>query len=413
MWWQRDGLEQWLNDFVHDALRRRGHNALLSGQAGDALDLIASPGKFGFSSLDMVQLASRYAACLGLDRTGLSDLLLARRSATGWCDVARRSRQIYDQQIGVWSSGSTGSPKPVQHDLNKLQSEAEFFARHLPPFKRVVSTVPSHHIYGFIWSHLLPAEAKVPRIFINPGNTLPASWAQQLEDDDLIIAIPDTWRLLKELDIALPHRFTGISSTAPLDADTAAYFRSRNAQTTLAEIYGSTETAGLGWRTVDNAGFALLPWWHLTQTLQVSSVTSSVSKETHLLQDIIEVDRSGLLHVLGRIDNVVQMAGHNVNLTTLAERISAHADIDAAKAVHELNQGNGRLHYFLALRKEPVNAAHWCMQFSRWLEQNLGDVPPPTSVVIAAGLPRGANNKVVTWDPEHFEPLVGVYRSGF
>ncbi|MBU2099152.1 MAG: AMP-binding protein, partial [Gammaproteobacteria bacterium] len=282
MWWQQGGLEQWLGDFLRDALRRRGINPLLTDPHDDVFDLLADPRKFGFSSLDMVQLASRFAACLGLDRTGLSDLLLARRSAKGWCDVARRSRQINDQDIGFYSSGSTASPKLSHHVLSKLQAEAEFFARALPACKRVVSTVPCHHIYGFIWGILLPSESRVPCVFINTAASLPTSWAQQLNDDDMIVATPDIWQLIKDLDITLPARFVGISSTAPLAADTAAFFRARYPQATLAEIYGSTETAGLGWRVADGRGFTLLPWWQLTQQLQVATVVCTISEETHV-----------------------------------------------------------------------------------------------------------------------------------
>lgn len=154
IWWQREGLlKQWLRDFLRDALRRRGINTLRSDTSLDPFDLLTDPRSAGFSSLDMVQLASRFAVCLGLDKTGLSDLLLARRSAQGWCEVARRSLQINDEHIGFYSSGSTASPVLNRHPLSALSTEAHFFAvtlsqqRHC---RRVVSTVPAHHIYGVI-----------------------------------------------------------------------------------------------------------------------------------------------------------------------------------------------------------------------------------------------------------------------
>lgn len=413
MWWKQSGLEQWLSDFLRDALRRRGINALLSDQHDDPLELLSSPRKFGFSSLDMMQLASQFAASLGVDRTGLSDLLLARRSARGWCDVARRSRQINDQKLGFYSSGSTANPKLSYHPVSKLQAEAEFFVRNLPTCKRVISTVPSHHIYGFIWGILVPYESKAPCAFVDTSTSLPTSWAQQLHDHDMIIATPDTWQMIKDLDIRLPEIFVGISSTAPLPADTADYFRARYPQATFAEIYGSTETAGIGWRISNSTGFSLLPWWQLTQMLQVSTVVSSISDATHVLQDSIRRETDGRFHILGRMDNVIQIAGHNINLDTLAEKICHHPDVDGAKVQFEHLGSGVRLHYFLALTCAPVNPAHWSMEFSRWLEQQLGNSPPPASVVIASELPRGVNNKLVTWDPDRFEPVIGVYRSGF
>lgn len=416
MWWQQQELEQWLRDFLRDALRKRGVNSLLSDPHEDANDLLTDPRKFGFSSLDMVQLASRFAACMGLDRTGLSDLLLARRSANGWCEVARRSRQINDQEMGFFSSGSTGSPQLTRHQLSKLMAEAEFFARTLPACLRVVSTVPSHHIYGFIWGVLVPAQLpaakNAPRVFINTASALPTSWAQQLKNHDMIVATPDTWQLLKDLGIPMPEHFVGISSTAPLPADTAEFFRSNYPNATLAEIYGSTETAGMAWR-INNAGFTLLPWWGLTQTQQATTVYSSISNESHRLQDNIHLNGDGTIQIKGRMDTVVIIAGHNVNLDTLAEKISAHPDVDAAKVQHEQQGEGSRLHYFVAVTHEPDNLVHWCLGFSRWLEQELGDIPAPASIVVAATLPRGLNHKTVTWDPNHYDAVIGVYRSGF
>ncbi|MDP2126828.1 MAG: AMP-binding protein [Pseudohongiella sp.] len=413
MWWQKEGLEQWLRDFLRDALRRRGVNSLLSDQQTDPLDLLSDPRSFGFSSLDMVQLASRFAACMGLDRTGLSDLLLARRSAKGWCDVARRSRQINDQEMGFYSSGSTSGPKLHRHQSGKLLAEAEYFVRALPVFRRTVCVVPSHHIYGFIWGILLPAENKVPCIFIDTDDTLPTSWARQLKDHDMIVAIPDTWQLLMELDIQLPDHFVGISSTAALPAATADFFRSRYPAAIMAEIYGSSETAGLAWRTVSNSGFTLLPWWQLNQLHQQTTAVSSITDEQHLLQDKIEIAADDSITVCGRTDRVIQIAGHNIDLDTLAEELTKHPDVEAAKVLHEPQDNNLRLDYFLALRKEPGNLQHWCLGFSRWLEQNLGDIPAPASVVVADELPRGILSKSVTWNIKQYDAVIGVYRSGF
>lgn len=417
MWWQRDGIEQWLIDFLHDTLQRRGQQIARSAPDDAVLGLISNPGSFGFSAQDMQQLASRFANGLGLDRTGLSTLLLTRQSAQGWCDIARRSRQIYDQQIGLYPLGATDQPKPRQHELNKLRTEAEFFARQLPHFKRIICTVPSHHLYGFVWGQLLPLESKVPCLFINighslnPDQTTSTDWTQQLQEHDLIVASAATWQRLAEMNTRLPEHFVGISSTALLPTATAERLRAQNPAATLVEIYGNTDTAGLAWRSTNDTGFALLPWWQLTQTLQVSSVSSSISNETHLLPDVIEHNRSGQLHIGGRLGNIAQLPGISINLLTLAERIREHADIAAAKVVHEA--GSERLHFFLALPKEPANPAHWCMEFSRWLEQHLGDVPAPTSVVMAAELPASANHPIATWNPDHFDALVGVYRSGF
>lgn len=414
MWWQREGmLEQWLRDFLRDALRRRGVNNLLSEQTVDPFDLLSDPRQLGFSSLDMVQLASRFAACLGLDSTGLSDLLLARRSAQGWCEVARRSLGINDRVVGFYSSGSTASPLLSRHSLDKLNSEARFFAQWLlekQPVQRVVCTVPCHHIYGFIWGMLLPQQIPgVELVWIDTSTRLPTSWASQLREHDLIVATPDSWQLLAQLQIPLPERFTGISSTAPLPAQVAQYVDAQFPHAVLVEIYGSTETAGLGWRSRCHNGFDLLPWWQLQQDGAETVVVCTNSQQRYPLQDRIEQLGDRRIQVRGRQDAVIQIAGHNINLDTLAARLMQHPDISSARVAYR--QQDGHLHYFLAIRSVAGELQHWCSAFSDWLVQTLGDVPPPATIVLSSTLPQNSLGKTVVWDPALYPVLTGIFRT--
>lgn len=425
MWWQHEGiLAQWLRDFLRDALRRRGINALLSDQPIAPEDLLGDPRRFGFASLDMVQLASRFAVCLGLDKTGLSDLLLARRSAPGWCEVARRSLQINDGHIGFYSSGSTASPVLNRHALAALSTEADFFANTLLQriaCRRVVSTVPAHHIYGFIWGVLLPQQraASAPLfsdapVFIDTGTRLPTSWVNELTDNDLIVATPDTWKLLADLRLPLPKTFIGISSTAALPAQVAQYFNAHFPDAMLVEVYGSTETAGLGWRCHHHEAFTLLPWWQLQQQrhgeqLSTTAICSRTG-ESYLLQDKIEQVNNNLIRVHGRQDAVIQIAGHNINLDTLAAALANHPDVYAAKVNWQQQDGQIRLHYFLAINAVTDAATHWCRAFSDWLVEHLGDVPPPASVVLSSTLPQSSLGKQIVWEPEHYPVLSGIYR---
>lgn len=414
VWWQQpNALERWLEDFLRDALRRRGDNALASADGSSPSQLLDSYRDWGFSSLDMIKLASRFAACLGIDRTGLSDLLLARRSAFGWCDVARRSLQIDDALIGFYSSGSTGNPALSRHPLARLQAESDFFAQALPTATRVASTVPRHHIYGFIWGVLLPSSLGVPCITLNPATTLPATWAQQLHNNDLIVATPDIWQLLIDLDISLPKRFVAISSTAPLNPRVAQQIRTRYPDATLAEIYGSTETAGLGWRTGTETGYQLLPWWELDLASEPARVSSERFRENHQLSDRITRRDDGCFLVSGRTDDVVQIAGHNINLRTLAAILVEHPDIRDAKARYQFNEGHHQLHYFLALHERPADERLWCDNFARWLTRQLGDVPPPASIVVSDELPKSTLGKTLSWNAHDFPVITGICRGGF
>lgn len=415
MWWQREGmLEQWLRDFLRDALRRRGINTLLSDTSVDPFDLLTDPRNAGFSSLDMVQLASRFAVCLGLDKTGLSDLLLARRSAQGWCEVARRSLQINDEHIGFYSSGSTASPSLSRHSLRNLTAEAGFFVDQLSqliPYQRVVSTVPCHHIYGFIWGMLLPQQsAAVENLFVDTSSCLPTSWAAQLCELDLIVATPDTWKLLVALQVPMPRRFVAVSSTAPLPESVALEFAAQHPHAVMVEIYGSTETGGLAWRTHISQAFHLLPRWQLQTDDTGTTAVCCHDQQHYSLQDNIELLPGGYIRLHGRRDSVIQIAGHNINTDTVARRLSSHPDIVSAKVMHRQHEGETQLHYFLVVQSEVTAAQPWCSAFTAWLSHELGDVPPPVSVVLASSLPASSLGKSIVWEPEHYPVLSGIYR---
>lgn len=413
-WWQQtNSLERWLEDFLSDALRRRGQHELLQAEHFAPPQLLSNYREFGFSSLDMLTLASRFAGCIGLDRTGLSDLLLARRSAAGWCELARRSLQIDDSHLGFYSSGSTGNPTLSMHTTEKLQAEARFFAQLLGSYKRVVCTVPHHHIYGFIWGDLLPQALDVPCISLSPLTSLPVSWAAHLQENDVIVATPDIWQLLLDLGVALPQRFAAISSTAPLAPGVSEAMSARYPESTQIAVYGSTETAGLAWRYWTQPDYQMLPWWALSKQTGPATVFSRQFDEQHTLDDQLVLTHNGRFQLKGRLDDVIQIAGHNINLSTLASTLKSHPDVGGAKARYQHREGNHELHYFLALRQCPSALPAWCEQFSVWLAQQLGDVPPPSSVTLSASLPTNTLNKTLSGDEREYPPIIGVFKNAF
>ena len=414
MWWQQPGLlESYLDDFLSDALQRRGLGDLLLEADTRPTDLLTHPRHFGLASLDMVELARRFAHMLGLDRTGVSDLLLARRSAEGWTGVARRSLAIDDSSLHFYSSGSTGEPTPAAHALTKLQREIDAFRALLPTAGRVVSTVPSHHIYGFIWSILLPSALGCERLRVQPARELPATWAGQLRDGDVIVATPDIWSMLLTHQVSLPDTFTGISSTAPLPADTAAAIRRQYANATLIEVYGSSETAGLAWRQQDNTPFTLLSFWTLSQQQEHWIVQDRDDGQQHQLHDKLQQHDDSHITLLGRTDPVVQIHGNNVNLAQLETALQQHTDVVDARVRSDSHEGQTGLHYFVVLEHAPDDIRQWCLNYSDWLADNLGNTPPPRSVVIAPALPADTLNKRIGWTVSQYKGITGCFRSGF
>lgn len=410
MWWQQtSALENWLDDFLRDAMMRRGLGHILADGSANAHDLLSAPRDFGFSSLDMLTLASRFATCLGIERTGLEDLLLARRSADGWLAVAQRSLAIDDSQMRFYSSGSTGAPAVHSHKLSLLLRETEHFQAILTPACRIVSLVPCHHIYGFIWGVLLAQTMGVAAIRINPATTLPSSWCRRLQENDLIVATPDLWSMVVDTQAAMPSGFTAVSSTAPLNPKTAHALLALYPGITLTEVYGSSETAGIAWRQNHSRQFTLLPYWELLQQGSDWVLKDKQHGTRHVLNDRLEqLDSHGFV-VRGRRDRVVQIGGHNIDLAELEKRLCTHPDVREARVRSEQCDSGVVLHYFLALKSLPNKPINWCPAFSLWLNAVLGDLPPPASVVIGDEIPVGTLDKKISWQHTDYPVCHGVY----
>ena len=414
-----DGLQRWLRDFLRDVLQRRGLSELLADPEFDPASLLDDPRSFAMNSLDMISMASRAAGSLGLDRTGLSDLLLARRSFQGWLEVMRRSLQADDSQIGFYSSGSTGSPAMTLHTVDHLLTECQAFEQVLNGLDvapgRLVSTVPSHHIYGFIWSQLLPAVMSLPVYRVHPAASLPTTWVKILKDGDVLICTPDLWQLLLQLDMKLPDRFIGISSAGALPTDIARAIRQRFPQSCLLEIYGSTESAGVAYREQDGSDYRLLPYWQLQQDLQTWKLQHCQSDLEVELQDNLLKTGPETIQLLGRRDAAIKINGHNVQLSALAEIMEQHSDVAAAVINTSGSDSQRQLHMFLALKHRMQPSTLWCQQFNDWMNARLGNVPPPASVVVGASLPRSSLGKVISWQPESFPRIEGtrLFRSAF
>lgn len=415
MWWKNaETLQAVTTDFVVGELQRAGvHSGEAARSDASAADRVLSdPAAHGLASLPFLDMASRFSRSLGLDRTGLADLLLARRSLQGWTETAARSLAVDDTHLGFHSSGSTGNPVCQEHSLAFLMREVRHFSEVLQATDRVTSLVPSHHIYGFLWSVLLPERLGCPVERLSPARSLPGSLAARCREHDVVVGTPDLWRRMLEQNAALPQHFTAISSTAPLGRDTAALFRSRFPGARLIEAYGSTETAGIAWREGAASDWSLLPWWSFgaasdrAASRQPDHIVDRDNDRRYPLNDHVECTTGHLFKVLGRRDPVIQIGGHNVNLGRVRERLLENEDVSDAA----VRPGQDSLRLFLQLRSRPLRPQDWCLSFQRWLNETLPDVPPASSIIIGERLPRNAMSKLSDWQAEDFPTITGRFR---
>jgi Acyl-coenzyme A synthetases/AMP-(fatty) acid ligases len=110
----------------------------------------------GVDSLARLELVARVAGFFHMPETGAEDYLLVHRSLGDWAEIVGESLKRYAARVTFQTSGSTGAPKRIAHEWADLDAEAEAAAAALPGVRRVLALAPPHHIYGFLWTVLLP-----------------------------------------------------------------------------------------------------------------------------------------------------------------------------------------------------------------------------------------------------------------
>ncbi|MEM1273972.1 MAG: 4-coumarate--CoA ligase [Pseudomonadota bacterium] len=377
-------------------LMRKGalpESARLSVQAPELNrldDMVIGEEALGLDSLARIELVQSLTARFGLDATGVEDYFLVQRRFGDWVDLLMwHLEQMGDRAaLGFFTSGSTGAPKHIEHRALDLLSEIDALISgplaDWPAGGRILSLVPPHHIYGFLWSVLLPSRTGRTVIDLPPG--MPGPVLRTAKPGDLIVATPFLWDAMGRLTRRLAADVTGVTSGAP---STQATWQAAEhvGLSRLIEIYGASETGGVGWRTGAEAAFVLAS--------DIARDGAEVYRRSNMatalpVQDHLDWDGADTFRITGRKDTVVQVAGTNVNLSDLRHQIlSATAAQDAALRLDGL-----RLKAFIAVApamKDQAEAA-----FHRFAA-TLPAPARPARVDWGTSLPTSPHGKAADW----------------
>ena len=353
----------------------------------------------GADSLELLQLASAFAAAIHLHESGVEDHLLARPTLAAWIDVAQAGLAQFSRQISFRTSGSTGQPKTCIHTLTSLWQEAQTLATLFPGTRRILSAVPGHHIYGFLFTILLPHAlglADVPVIDLRASS---ASRLRQVAcEGDLVVGHPAFWQAALLATSGFAAGVTGVSSTAPCPNAVASGLRTAKLAR-LVQIFGSSETAGIGWREHETAPFALFDFWQrdrpeekaLVRRFPDSTVAGFVSNDNLVWMD----DRHFLPD--GRRDAAVQVGGINVFPRSVRQTLLAHPEVhDAAVRLMRWDEG-ARLKAFIVPRDRQADHAQLRARLLAWIDTRLSTPERPRAISFGVQCPTGSTGKDADW----------------
>ncbi|EHJ93690.1 AMP-binding protein [Vreelandella boliviensis] len=266
-------------------------------------------------SLERLHLAACVNEFFCLHETGAEDRLLMTQSFDDWASLVARAI-TETSGLTFRTSGSTGSPTAHLYRWEDIEAEAHALMQRFAsraPIHRVISWLPLHHLYGFMLGVALPSVLGIPRISADNA-MLPA-----LTAGDVVVTVPPRWDYLARSRNGWPANVVGVSSTAPLSADTSDALIA-GGLTGLLEIYGSTETGGVATRWQKDEPYRLLAHWQRADTQHIQGVNSHIA--IPLLDNAHWYDEHTFT-LLGRHDDVVTIGGVNVSPQHVAERLRA------------------------------------------------------------------------------------------
>jgi 4-coumarate--CoA ligase (photoactive yellow protein activation family) len=223
----------------------------------------------------------------------------------------------------------------------------------------------------------------------------PAALAGLVRPGDLVVAHPLWWQAAAQSTPAFPADVIGVTSTAPCPdalADSLAAAGLR-----LLQVYGSSETAGVGWRDRAGAPFALLPYW--TRTDDSASLARTLPDGTvrdYPLQD--RLDWPDATHFLpaGRIDAAVQVGGTNVFPAYVADVLMQHPQVREA-AVRPMRPDEGQRLKAFVVPAPGADTDALRAALPAWAAQRLTTPERPVAWTFGPRLPRQASGKAADW----------------
>jgi propionyl-CoA synthetase len=106
-------------------------------------------------------------------------------------------------------------------------------------------------------------------------------------------------------------------------------------------------------------------------------------------------DKDGYFFILGRTDDVINVAGHRLGTREIEESISSHPNVAEVAVVGIEDKLKGQVAIGFAIAKDSNNTATLEAEILKTVDSQLGAVARPARVYIVAALPKTRSGKIV------------------
>ncbi len=309
-------------------------------------------------------------------------------------ETVAKALDRFSAELTFRTSGSTGQPKWCVHRLADLEAEVAESAQLFAGARRMIGAVSSHHIYGFLFTILIPA--RLGSAFVDVRAHTPARLAGLVESGDVIVGYPDFWRAFVRTVPRTAAGAVGVTSTAPCPPEVALGVQAAGISRFI-DVYGSSETAGIGWRDDPQAAYELFSFWQRgAGERDLVRIAADGAQRACMAPDRLSWEGPRHVRPVGRAEGAVQVGGVNVFPERVAAVLRAHRGVaDAVVRLMRPDEGE-RLKAFVLPQPDEDRAA-LLADLWRYLEARLTPLERPKSIVFGSRLPVGQLGKPADW----------------
>ena len=243
-----------------------------------------------------------------------------------------------DSRLVLFTSGSTSAPATVEKRLGQLLEEVAAleatFGAGLSGWDEVVSTVSHQHLYGLLFSVLWPLATGRPMASqtVTTPEALEASVSGR--GVSLLVTVPAHLKRLPDAPRWPCSLARVFSSGGPLPEDGARRCLAVLG-TPATEVFGSTETGGIAWRTHPAEAWRPFPGvtWRAEPDGRLAIRSPFLATaDWFLTSDLVE-PAEGSFRLVGRADRVVKLEEKRVSLGAIEAALRDSGWCDDARAV--------------------------------------------------------------------------------
>jgi o-succinylbenzoate---CoA ligase len=342
-------------------------------------------------------------------------------------DDPRFPLESSDIAIVSATSGSTGTPKGVMLSQQALTASATAFGNRFGTNNRWVVSMPAHRIAGIMvlvrsWFHNSPFEidpsvggARTFEAAAFAATTMRAVRESNKDGRSLMVSLVPTQiaRLLESGSVgieALQSYDLVLSGAAATSKPMLNKLRELGIKVSVS--YGMTETCGgcvFDGRPLDGVKISLgtkddvepgrvtisgpvaASGYRLRPDLDAVSFISG-QIQTH---DVGKLDSSGLLHILGRLDDVVTVGGVNVALSAVESLIRHHPAIEDVAVIDLQDELWGSIPIAYAVTRTHVpDTSNLISEIQSTIRDQIGRAAVPRTVQFVSALPMLDSGKI-------------------